>query len=247
MKIFKKVLAVFCVLVFTLVLFIQFLFPPIAASYIEKHSAEWIGRQVKIKDFHWSLLSFEIHLNGFTLLEQDNQTEFVGWDNFSLDLSPLALLTGTGKLESLKLNGLRANVFQNGEHFNFSDILEFLNKENQDSLSTAQKENTTIIEKPKPMVDSLKTAKDSIQNSQANFVNPLKSLPIKVQLENIDIKNVSLSYKDIATKRELMVEKISVSIPEISSKNPNAKVLVHAEFPLGGKFDLTTNVNLDSG
>ncbi len=247
MKIFKKVLAVFCVLVFTLVLFIQFLFPPIAASYIEKHSAEWIGRQVKINDFHWSLLSFEIHLNGVTLLEQDNQTEFVGWDNFSLDLSPLALLTGTGKLESLKLNGLRANVIQNGEHFNFSDILEFLNKENQDSLSTAQKENTTVIENQKPMVDSLKTAKDSIQKSQANFVNPLKSLPIKVQLENIDIKNVSLSYKDIATKRELMVEKISVSIPEISSKNPKTKVLVHAEFPLGGKFDLTTNVNLDSG
>lgn len=247
MKIFKKILAVFCVLVFTLVLFIQFLFPPIAASYIEKHSAEWIGRQVKINDFHWSLLSFEIHLNGVTLLEQDNQTEFVGWDNFSLDLSPLALLTGTGKLESLKLNGLRANVIQNGEHFNFSDILEFLNKENQDSLSTAQKENTTVIENQKPMVDSLKTAKDSIQKSQANFVNPLKSLPIKVQLENIDIKNVSLSYKDIATKRELMVEKISVSIPEISSKNPKTKVLVHAEFPLGGKFDLTTNVNLDSG
>lgn len=247
MKIFKKLLAVFCVLVFTLVLFIQFAVPKIAASYVEKHSAEWIGRQVKINDFHWNLLSFEIHLNGVTLFEKDNQTEFVGWDNFSLDISPLALLTGTGKLESLKLNGLRANVIQNGEHFNFSDILDFLNKQNQDSLSIAQKEKTNVIDNQKPIADSLKTAKDSIQNSQAKFVNPLKSLPIKVQLENIDIKNVSLSYKDIATKRELMVEKISVSIPEISSKNPDAKVLVHAEFPLGGKFDLTTNVNLDSG
>lgn len=247
MKIFKKLLAVFCALILVLALFIQFLFPPIAASYVEKHSAEWIGRQVKINDFHWNLLSFEIHLNGVTLFEQDNQTEFVGWDNFSLDISPLALLTGTGKLESFKLNGLRANVIQNGEHFNFSDILDFLNKQNQDSLSIAQKEKTDVIENQKPIADSLKTAKDSIQNSQAKFVNPLKSLPIKVQLENIDIKNVSLSYKDIATKRELIVEKISVSIPEISSKNPDAKVLVHAEFPLGGKFDLTTNVNLDSG
>ena len=109
--------------------------------------------------------------------------------NFSLDISPLALLTGTGKLESLKLNGLRANVIQNGEHFNFSDILDFLNKQNQDSLSIAQKEKTNVIENQKPIADSLKTAKDSIQKFQANFVNPLKSLPIKVQLENIDIKN----------------------------------------------------------
>jgi hypothetical protein len=247
MKIFKKLLAVFCALILVLALFIQFAVPKIAASYVEKHSAEWIGRQVKINDFHWSLLSFEIHLNGVTLFEQDNQTEFVGWDNFSLDISPLALLTGTGKLESFKLNGLRANVIQNGEHFNFSDILDFLNKQNQDSLSIAQKEKTNVIENQKPIADSLKTAKDSIHKFQAKFVNPLKSLPIKVQLENIDIKNVSLSYKDIATKRELIVEKISVSIPEISSKNPDAKVLVHAEFPLGGKFDLTTNVNLDSG
>ena len=104
MKIFKKILAVILVLVFVIFLFLQFALPPIAANYIEKHSNEWIGRQVKIKDFHWNLLALEIHLNGFSLLEQDAKAEFLGWDNLSLNISPLALLTKTAKLPPVKWN-----------------------------------------------------------------------------------------------------------------------------------------------
>lgn len=143
MKIFKKILAVILVLVFVIFLFLQFALPPIAANYIEKHSNEWIGRQVKIKDFHWNLLALEIHLNGFSLLEQDAKAEFLGWDNLSLNISPLALLTKTAKLQYFTLNGFRANVVQQGDQFNFSDILSrFSADASKDSIL----DSTAVIE-----------------------------------------------------------------------------------------------------
>lgn len=224
MKHVKKILAILLIVFLFFFIFLQFAVPPIAASYVEKHSKEFLGRQVKIEDFHWNLLTFEIHLNGIVLFEQDEKTEFVGLDNLSINVSPLALITGKGKLEYLKLNGLRANVVQQGDQFNFSDILEkFAPKDTTDSIP-APKEDTTSA-----------------------YSNPLKNLPLDIQLENIHVENVSLSYNDLSNNRSLSVEKISVKIPRVESENPEVSVAVSAAFPKGGDFDLNTKVNLDNG
>lgn len=243
MKIFKKILAVILVLVFVIFLFLQFALPPIAANYIEKHSNEWIGRQVKIKDFHWNLLALEIHLNGFSLLEQDAKAEFLGWDNLSLNISPLALLTKTAKLQYFTLNGFRANVVQQGDQFNFSDILSrFSADASKDSIL----DSTTVIEVQN--INDSTTINTSKSDSLApSFTNPLQTLPIYLLLENINIQNTSVSYTDLKLKRNLSVQEIQVKIPKFSSKKPETSVIVSAKFPQGGTFDLNTDLNLDNG
>ena len=160
-----------------------------------------------------------------------------------MNISPLALLTKTAKLQYFTLNGFRANVVQQGDQFNFSDILSrFSVDASKDSIL----DSTAVIEVQN--INDSTTINTSKNDSLApSFTNPLQTLPIYVLLENINIQNTSVSYTDLKLKRNLSVQEIQVKIPKFSSKKPETSVFVSAKFPQGGRFDLNTDLNLDNG
>lgn len=231
-KILKIIVATIAILLCIVFLFLQYAVPPIAKSYIEKHSKEFVGRNILIGDFSWNLPSINVTLKDLKVLEQDDSTEFVGFDYMNVDISPLALITKKAKLESFTLKGLRATVLQSGDRFNFTDILEFLAK-NAVADSTA---------------DSAKVTVETTDSSAAFvYTNPVPELPIDVEINNIDISGVTLHYKDLQKGMELNVQNAGVHIPTVYLDANATNIKIEAAFPEGGKFDLAVKFGIATG
>lgn len=237
MKKFLKFLFVLIIILTAIkYLFLQFAVPPIAAALVEKHSKEYIGRQVTIGEFSWVLHSLDITLKDVKVYEQDDSTEFVGFDYLNVNVSPIALISKTAKLENLTLEGLRATVLKSGDRFNFTDILEFLASNSTDTFKADSLAADTTAQQPQ-----------SADSSTVLYSNPIPELPLAVELNNINISNVKLHYKDLQSGMDVQVEKAGVHIPQVHLDSTLTDVKIEASFPAGGNVDLAVKFGIASG
>lgn len=230
------ILSVLCVVF----LFIQFAVPPIAKAYVKKHSNEFIGREIKIGEFKWNIATLNITLKDVQVMEDDKSTEFAGFDYMNVKVSPLALITGTAKLEHFTLKGLRATVVQSGDRFNFTSIIEYLAKK-AESDSTAIPDSTITETASKDTTNATDTLEAFI------YTNPVPELPLDVEIHNIDISDVSLHYKDLQKGMELNVAKAGIHIPTVFLDANSTEVNIDAEFKEGGKVDLAVKFAIANG
>ncbi len=246
MKLFKKILAFLLVITFLLFLILEFAVPPLAASYVQKHSKEWIGRKVTVDSFSWNLLSLKISLQNVSVFESDDSTEFIGFDNLYIDLNPLALITGCAELESFTLHQLRARVIQNGERFNFSEILDFLNAKSDtlDTLATSTDSLQIINENLSPK-DT--TPNPTVSSVTPVYSNPIPELPLRIKLKNINISGVNISYRDVVKNMELKIKDAAVSIPQVHLDSNFTAIHTQAQFEKGGNVQTDVNFAIASG
>lgn len=122
-KILKVVLIILGVLV-GLFLLMALLISPIAKSYIEKHSPELIGRQVTMDDLSINLFKTSVEIDGFRITEQDMKTDFVTFDTLKVAMNPFKLLSNEIHLKYITLVGPDVKIVNQGDRFNFSDLLE---------------------------------------------------------------------------------------------------------------------------
>jgi hypothetical protein len=108
-----------------LVLFIIILalVPSLAENYIEKNDLELIGREIEIDDIDLNYFNGQLVVKGFDLKELESDETFVSFDDLLVDLKLSELLDNSIFVEKLRLNGLFAQVLQQGERFNFDDLL----------------------------------------------------------------------------------------------------------------------------
>ncbi|MHC1706042.1 MAG: DUF748 domain-containing protein [Bacteroidales bacterium] len=125
MKRLFKILIWFGGIIFILVIGVVFLISPIARYLIEKNGEELTGRQLKLDELSINLLNGHIALQGFVMMEADKNTPFVSCDTLRLDLA-LARYIFSSKLyiNYINISHLTATIQQNGQKFNFDDILE---------------------------------------------------------------------------------------------------------------------------
>ena len=134
----KKALIIIGISILALILIIAFGISPIAESYIEKNSKELIGRKAEMGDLSVNLFSGRLKIEDFTLYESDETTPFVSFNFLDVNLNMLGLLGHKVEIEHVLLSHADITVIQNGDIFNFSDIIDFF------SDSTA----TDTIEEP---------------------------------------------------------------------------------------------------
>ena len=134
----KKALIIIGISVLALILIIAFGVSPIAESYIEKNSKELIGRKAEMGDLSVNIFSGRLKVEDFTLYESDDTTSFVSFNLLDVNLNMLGLLGHKVEIEHVLLSHADITVVQNGDIFNFSDIIDFF------SDSTA----TDTIEEP---------------------------------------------------------------------------------------------------
>lgn len=96
---------------------------PFAKSYIEKHSKELIGRQVRLKDLRMNIFTGVLEIDSIRMYEKDDQTLFASIDSFSTDITLSALLGKRIEIEKLKVVRPYTEIIQKGSTFNFDDLL----------------------------------------------------------------------------------------------------------------------------
>ena len=112
-------------ILFGLFLLVAVLVSPIAHYYIEKHSKELCNRVVSMDKLCVNLFNGSVTIKGFKALEENDKDVMLTFDKLYVNMSVWRLLDKTVKLTEITLINPDVAVLQNGNRFNFSDIIDF--------------------------------------------------------------------------------------------------------------------------
>ena len=214
-----KIVLTVCAALLALVLIALKIAPGIAKDWAVEHSEELIGRKIAVESVSFNPLTFTAEVDGFSLFEPDGETRFVGFDKFRVDLDPLRLLTRTLGIGEIQLAGLYVHVVQDGDRFNFSDVLDrFV-----------------------PAADSATPADTAAPTTIAETTD---GLPLFILVRNIALQNGNIIYEDRKVGSRLKLEDFSVSVPEVFLSDKNTDVGVTFKFASGGDLTVKAGMNM---
>ena len=224
----KKALKVILIVLAALILLVFVALkigPSIAKNYIVSHSEELVGRQLSIESISFNPLSFVANVDKFALYEKDGKTPFVAFEKFRINIDPLKIVTRTAAVSEIYLKGLYVRAVQNGDQFNFTDILEHFAAD-----STAD----TVA------VDTSSTDSAAVINA-TEIAN---TLPVAISVSNIVFENGNIIYEDEKVGSKFHLEDFSLNIPAVYLSNKSTDVGVSFKFADGGNLAVKVNANM---
>lgn len=141
-----KILIVIAVAVTAIVLLACLLSGPAAKGYIEKNGKELVGRRITIEKLRINPLLGRIRARGLTLYEADDTTPFVGFRSLDYRMSLAPLVSKKLKVGRIHFDSLYVGVIQNGESFNFDDIIRKFAPDGAENAKSAEKDNGWVID-----------------------------------------------------------------------------------------------------
>ena len=220
-----KIILISLVALIVLVLAALKFAPGFIKDYVVAHSEEFIGRKIAIEDVSLNPFTFTVNVDKFALLEPDGTTPFVAFEKFRINVDPLKIVTRTAAVSEIYMKGLYVHVTQNGDKFNFSDILDFLAKADSASPDTVA-------------VDT--AASDT---GMVNAAEIAKGLPVSISVKNIVFENGNIIYEDTKIGSKIHIKDFGVAIPAVYLSNKQTDVGVSLKFADGGDLNVKVSVN----
>ncbi|TLX77091.1 DUF748 domain-containing protein [Labilibacter sediminis] len=122
MRNIKKKHYVFGAIIIVLFLLLFFL-SSIIKNYIVKNSEELIGRKLQLEELHINYLKVQITARNFTLYEENKKDTFVYFSEFLLNYDPWKMIRNEYAVSQIRLVNPYVYIQQNGETFNFDDLI----------------------------------------------------------------------------------------------------------------------------
>jgi hypothetical protein len=175
----KKVLKILGITLGTIIgvlILLSLLAGPIAKSYIEKHSKEICHRVVKIDKLNLNLFRGVLKIKGFQMLEENEKEEFLTFDELKINISLMKLLAKEVKLTEVKLVKPDADIIQNGDRFNFTDILDHFSS---DEAEPQEKKNSnwTVLLRKISLENGHFAYKDAVKDSYVGMKDLSLAIP----------------------------------------------------------------------
>lgn len=139
----RKILWGALVVVALAVIVLLMLVPTFSKNYLNKNGKELLGRKVNIEKIKLNYLTSTVRIIGFQFFEQNENDVFVAFDTLKVNIKPLRLLRNEIYVQQFQLVNSKGNIVQNGEVFNFSDLMEFYSS---DSTAVNEEANTEKTE-----------------------------------------------------------------------------------------------------
>ena len=112
-------------LLIIVLLMVALLLPYVLKRYIEEHSEEWINRKVTIDRIILNPFTFRYGITGVTCYEPKSEEVFVSWATISLRSNLWkGFQENNWRFTGLRIESPYFHIAQNGDRFNFSDLLE---------------------------------------------------------------------------------------------------------------------------
>ncbi|MCQ2102354.1 MAG: DUF748 domain-containing protein [Fibrobacter sp.] len=218
--------------------------PDIAKDYVVEHSEELIGRKMKIASVDFSPLTFTVTVDDFAIFEQDGTTPFVAFEKFRVNVNPTRLINKEISVSEIYLKGLYTQVVQDGERFNFSDILDKFAA--ADSTLDSAAADSIAVEKAK--ADSLAAlAAASAGDSAKPIVDPVEMTGgFDVAIENIILEKGNIIYQDRKVGSKIHLQDFFVEIPAVYFNNKNTDIGVNLKFADGGDLSVKVLFNMQT-
>ena len=120
-----------------LLLLVGFMAGPMVKNYAEKHDKELIGRELSIKNVGGNLFVGKVKIKDLTLFEDDGKTPFVQFDRLETKVRLRDLLHHRLWVKRALLSGLKVNVEQEHDWFNFNSLREHFASDETDESSSS--------------------------------------------------------------------------------------------------------------
>lgn len=221
MKILKP-LAITVAVFIILFIIAALIAPPIAKHYIIKHSKEMTGRQINMHGLYANIFTGYTRITGFEVLEQNQSDRFVSFDTLIVKTSLFRLLFNELRINRIRLVNPRIEVWQKGNHFNFSDLLT-------------------------NPVDTLTSATDTLTQPQQAQDSLNEETPMAIAINNIAIIRGQLSYQDLLIGSEWNINDLELLIPGVYFSGENTDIGLHLNFSKGGNLQTRMQYNLAAG
>jgi Domain of Unknown Function (DUF748) len=98
--------------------------PRVARGYIVKHSHQLIGRRLDIQKIRVNYFTGTLGVDSLILFEPDSRNIFLGFKRLKIRMKYLPLFRNEISVKYVTLDGPYMQVLQNGDHFNFSDLIK---------------------------------------------------------------------------------------------------------------------------
>jgi hypothetical protein len=145
-KLAFKLLIVFAVFLIT----IFFTISPVAKYLIEKNSEALTGRRIAMNSLFINLLNWNITVKGMRVYELKSKKVFFSAAKLHTEISLMQMIRGVYKLKTVQVVSPVIVLEQDGEHFNFDDLLKRFMSED-----TTQKKPKTEPEPVKYIIEAI--------------------------------------------------------------------------------------------
>lgn len=216
--------------------------PSYAKDYVVEHSEELIGRKMKIESISFSPLTFTVSVDGFAIYEQDGATPFVAFDKFRINVNPTRLISKEISVSEIYLKGLYTQVVQDGDRFNFSDILDKFAA--ADSTADSAAVDSAAVADTVAVADSASV--DSADANKPMNLDPSEAIGFSVAIENIVLEKGNIIYQDRKVGSKFHIQDFSLGIPAVYFNNKATDIGLNLKFADGGDLGVKVSFNMQN-
>ncbi len=221
----KKVILYGALSLFLLILLGLILLPGIVKRYAISHSPELIGRSIELNRLKVNYLGGKIRITDFIMYEANQKDLFISFDTLMVDLKPLRLIKNEFIMQQFYLSGLNAFVIQEDTLFNFSDLITYHSRKND--------------EKDKEMKDTVKSEAFKYELSEIDVRRSHFSFENRNLEDTFLIQDLSFFIPYLGWNQE---DRSDAKVRFLLEKDGyiEAGIQVH---PMQGDFDLSLVIN----
>ena len=221
--------------------------PKFAGRYIEGHSREWIGRKIQIGSISFNPFRFTVRIENFDLFENDDTTKFVSFREFFVNVDPSCLLVGDICLSEVRMDSPFARVVKNGEHFNFSDILDRFAVSDSSADSSSSKLETLAEASETDSVQTQKSQGEKSPQEQSSSDAAGSALPLGISIRQIAVLSGNVIFEDGEVQSHLELKDFSVRVPEVYFSDKKTSAGLELSFASGGALKVFADYNMQQG
>ncbi len=125
-------------IIILIVCVVLFFLSTMVKNWLVKNSESLIGRKLDIGELHFNYAKVAVHAKDVVLYEANGTDRFVSFRELYIDFSPWKLLGREYSLSEIRIDQPYVQIIQNGDHFNFDDLLP-----EEDSTRVAEPDSTS--------------------------------------------------------------------------------------------------------
>lgn len=204
MKIVKRILFISAIVLVLLIGLLCIFISPVAEYLIEKNSIAYTGRKIEMGNLRINLLNGSVSVSDMQIFEQDQNEIFISATSLKTRIKTLRAISGKYDLAYFTIENLYAIIQQNGNAFNYDDMLEkLMSSEGDESKETAAEDNTA-------------------------------SEPTQWWLRNLEIKNATIVYANAHPQNTIQLDTLTITSRDIAWDNNNYLFAIYTELASGG-------------
>jgi len=193
LKVIRRIAYLILIGLAAFIIAVLLLISPIAEYIIEKYSVEWTGRRIEMDYLRINLLNGVVKAGNLRVYEAASDEVFVGLGMLYVNSDLYSLFSGSNIIPELTLENPVVTVKQDGEKFNFDDLIVRF----QDSSSSS---DTVQSEPVRYLLKHL-----GIRNGTLNYICSTPGINAGVVRLNLDCSDIAWDDPQIGIRTDFSI------------------------------------------